>query len=350
MEPSLIDETQNAVRIMSVHAAKGLEFETVILPDLGFTTGGGGVQLFTVEEPRSLVLAGGPDSISANFRHLGGEPLKKIARERDEAETLRLFYVAVTRAKTDVVFVASPKERKTGFQKALVSLLGDLEWPESGREVRMTEIGPVAFQKIDAGDAGAHARHRLHDASLELRLANSHVVPLAIDVAPPPIETLTPGEIAAHRAGSRNKAAGILLHRALELWDGRSDVAPLLAELALEAAADADTVARVRRRLATIARSETLQRIARAETLGREMPVRFVENGIAVERRIDRLIREDGRDVVIDYKSGAAEPARVEKDKLQIARYREAIAAMTGRPCDGLLWYVDLESDQVVES
>ncbi|MEA2490949.1 MAG: ATP-dependent helicase/nuclease subunit, partial [Acidobacteriota bacterium] len=33
MEPSLVDETKNAVRILSVHAAKGLEFETVILPD-----------------------------------------------------------------------------------------------------------------------------------------------------------------------------------------------------------------------------------------------------------------------------------------------------------------------------
>ncbi len=35
-EPSLIDESQNAMRIMTVHGAKGLEFETVILPDLAF--------------------------------------------------------------------------------------------------------------------------------------------------------------------------------------------------------------------------------------------------------------------------------------------------------------------------
>ena len=38
MEPSLADESKNAVRILSVHAAKGLEFDTVILPDLAFTT------------------------------------------------------------------------------------------------------------------------------------------------------------------------------------------------------------------------------------------------------------------------------------------------------------------------
>jgi len=349
MEPSLIDETQNAVRIMSVHAAKGLEFETVILPDLGFSSSGNGVQLFTVEEPRSVVLAGGPDSISANFRRIGDEPLKKLAKERDEAETLRLFYVAVTRAKTDVVFVMNPKERKTGFQKALLSLLGEVTFPDLGREVRMTDIGPVAFEKIDAQGAGERTRHRLHDAVLEAQLAGdlvpwTSVAPAAAD------ESLTAGEVAAKRAGSRNRSAGILLHRALELWDGRSDIEPLLQQLALEAAADPDAVTRVRRRLSTIARSPTLQRIARAETIGREFPIRFLEKGTVVERRIDRLIREDAHDTVIDYKSGAPEPSRVEKDRRQVNKYAEAITAITGRPCEALLWYIDLETDTVLSS
>ncbi len=348
MEPSLVDESQNAVRIMTVHAAKGLEFDTVILPDLGFTTGSGGLQLFATEEPRSLVLAGGPDSISANFRRAGDEPLKKIARERDDAETLRLFYVAVTRAKTDVVFVTSHKERKTGFHKALMSLLGELSWPESGRELRATGIGPVAFETIAAQNANARSRRRLHDTVLESELVSSEVVPLSISPTASAVEVLSPGEVAAHRAESRNKAAGILLHRALEVWDGRSDIAPLLAGLALEAAADAETVSRVKKRLAVVARSDTFRRITRAETLGRELRIRFLENGVVLERRIDRLIRENGRDLVIDYKSGVADPVRVEKDTLQIARYCEAVAAMTGRPCAGLLWYIDLESDHVV--
>jgi ATP-dependent helicase/nuclease subunit A len=348
MEPSLIDETQNAVRIMSVHAAKGLEFETVILPDLGFGGGGGeGTQIFTVEEPRSLVLSGRARSISGDFRMADGEPLRNVSKRRAEAETLRLFYVAVTRAKTDVVFVVNPGEKKTGFQKALLAVLPDVAFPESGREVRMTDIGPVAFERIDAGERGDRARHRLRDRELEAQLGGEVVAWAAVTPAREG-ETITPAEAAARRAGARNKAAGILLHRVLELWDGRSDVDPLLRRLATESAADADSVLRVRRRLATIARSETLQRIVGAETIGRELPIRFLENGRLVERRIDRLIREDGGDTVVDYKSGAPESERVEKDQLQVRRYAEAITVMTGRPCAALLWYVDLESDVVV--
>jgi len=347
MEPSLIDETQNAVRILSVHAAKGLEFETVILPDLSFSTNSSeATQLFTVEEPKSLVLTGRAQSISGNFRYTGGEPLRKLAKERDDAETQRLFYVAVTRAMTDVVFVVNPDERKTGFQKSLLAILGPLTFPESGREVRMTGIGPVAFETLTTEARGERSRHRLRDAELEARL-QGEVVPF-VPVSPPGSPTLAPGEVAARRAGARSKAAGILLHRVLELWDGTSDAEPLLRQLAAEAAADADAVTRVRRRLATIARSETLQQILRAATVGRELPIRFVEDGVLVERRIDRLLREDGRDLVLDYKSGAPDPARVAKDREQVRKYAEVVSAMTGRPCDARLWYVDLETDVLV--
>ena len=358
MEPSLVDESQNAVRILSVHAAKGLEFDTVILPDLAFpTTSSDALQLFTVEEPKSLVLAGRAESISANFRFAGDEKLKKLAGRRDEAEMRRLFYVAVTRAKTDVVFVCNLHEetKNIGFLKCLTEAVGidrkELPplWPESGRAVRETPIGPVAFEKVPVRDTGQRTRRRLHDAELEAELVQSAIVEAAI-AAPATVATrLTTAEVAARRAGSRSRAAGTLLHRVLELWDGRGDTEPLLRRLAVEAGADGDAVNRVRKRLGVIAGSEFLQRIARAETIGRELPVRFVdEHGLLVERRIDRLLREPERDLVLDYKSGAPERNRVQRDREQVARYCAAISEISGRACSGVLWYVDVDGDEVV--
>ena len=55
-----------------------------------------------------------------------------------------------------------------------------------------------------------------------------------------------------------------------------------------------------------------------------------------------RLIREDGRDIVVDYKSGSPK----ESDRAQVAAYCAAISAITGTPCSGLLWYI--EEDQLV--
>ncbi|HEX8173121.1 MAG TPA: UvrD-helicase domain-containing protein [Thermoanaerobaculia bacterium] len=355
-EPTLADDSANAVRILTVHGAKGLEFETVILPDLAFPASmNDALQLFTVEEPKSLVLTGRAESLSASFRFAGGEPLKKIAGQRDKAELERLFYVAVTRAKTDVVFVCNPDEKRSiGFHQCLLEALGCEKksfaamWSEELRIVHETPVGPVAFEHRAVQTTGPRVRRRLRDEALEASLASAELAPCTPVTPEDPPPPLTAGEVAARRASARNRAAGILLHRVLELWDGRSSPDALVQQLALEAAADADALARVRRRLATIARSPTLARLARAETVGREVAVRVVEDGTLVERRIDRIVREDGRTLVVDYKSGAPDPARIEKDRAQVRRYCDAIAAIEGRECSGVIWYVGMSSDRLI--
>ena len=67
-----------------------------------------------------------------------------------------------------------------------------------------------------------------------------------------------------------------------------------------------------------------------------------------LERRIDRLIREADRDVVIDYKSGHPDDARKDRNAEQVRRYCETIRSMTGRACSGVLWYIDVDRDEVV--
>jgi ATP-dependent exoDNAse (exonuclease V) beta subunit len=167
---------------------------------------------------------------------------------------------------------------------------------------------------------------------------------------PAPVADLLPrGDVAALRAGAANRGAGILLHRILERWDGTSEVSSLITSLAKECGADAEAVERAKRRMATVSHSNMFQRIARAETVGREMPIAFLdENGTVVEKRLDRIIREEGIDTVIDYKSGEATPARLERDREQVALYCRAYERLSGRPCRGALWYIDEGNDVVL--
>ena len=87
-----------------------------------------------------------------------------------------------------------------------------------------------------------------------------------------------------------------------------------------------------------------------AETIGREMPIAFIDDsGALLERRIDRLIRENGTDTVVDYKSGEPSEARLQRDREQVALYCGVIAQMTGHQCRGLLWYIDAENDTAID-
>jgi len=350
MEPSLIDEAGDAIRILTVHAAKGLEFDTVILPDLEFPLKS--AEVFLVDEPHSLVLRGQVETLSAHYGRAGDVALKEIGSRREEAETRRLFYVAVTRAKAEVVFVTNAKPRKEGFARYVEQIfdLPNSPWPlDHGRVIKTMTIGgdtvPIAFERLPTEGTGTRTRRRLADAVLEAELAASPIVEPSLPAPAPLPETLLRGDVLIRRASSQKRGAGILLHRILELWDGSPTIEPLLTSIAIEQGADADTTALVRKRMATVSKSETFLRIASAETLGREFPLLTP----AGERRIDRFLRENGTDLIVDYKSGRPTERRVALDREQVAQYCQAMSAITGKRCNGLLWYIDVDVDEAIE-
>jgi ATP-dependent helicase/nuclease subunit A len=126
-------EGHDGVRIMTVHNAKGLEFDVVAVPDLSRS-------LLAGARPPALVLGRGqPPRVGMQLRRLGSGAINlydyaglcEEARERDSEEGLRLFHVAATRARQRLILsgVVKPEpgretKASTPVVERLVAALG----------------------------------------------------------------------------------------------------------------------------------------------------------------------------------------------------------------------------------
>ncbi|MDP6231269.1 MAG: UvrD-helicase domain-containing protein [Nitrospinaceae bacterium] len=147
-------EENNAVQIMTMHKAKGLEFDLVILPRLERTS--------KAEEKRLVYwMPHGDDLLVAPIEEKGGPSskiykfLSQFDREKSDFETLRLLYVATTRTKTQLhMFGQYSKDNNSSPPKG--SLLNKLwpyikdHWPESsasdksiGNSAELPQTSPI---------------------------------------------------------------------------------------------------------------------------------------------------------------------------------------------------------------
>jgi ATP-dependent exoDNAse (exonuclease V) beta subunit len=141
-----VEAGPQAVEIMTIHKAKGLEFDTVIVPGLDRLPRSGRKPLFAWR-----ALAGGR-LLLAPIDETGGdaEPLytyvRSLDREAEDIEAGRLFYVAATRAESRLRLLGCVKVDEDGVVKmpSRRSLLG-LAWGVLGDEVRL----PAAVAAVE---------------------------------------------------------------------------------------------------------------------------------------------------------------------------------------------------------
>ena len=107
----------NRVQVMTIHGAKGLEFDTVFLPQLQRGGKSGDRPLLAWTESRQ---ADGPSRVLIAGTGRKGEAdafytlVNKVAQRKERNEEARLFYVALTRAKTELFLSACLSEKDDG--------------------------------------------------------------------------------------------------------------------------------------------------------------------------------------------------------------------------------------------
>jgi ATP-dependent helicase/nuclease subunit A len=118
------------VELLTIHGAKGLEWDVVFLPALGRAPRGEGKQLLYWREQRSHgreeLLLGPMRSIKVPDPERTIECyLQSVAKERNKEERKRLLYVATTRAKKNLYLTASLKKDGVPNANSLLALM----WP-----------------------------------------------------------------------------------------------------------------------------------------------------------------------------------------------------------------------------
>jgi len=91
-----LPETGEVIRLMSIHQSKGLEFPVVIVADIDRKKPPRGKPAVLHPEFGALVKL--PDAFGQSHENLGLKMFNLMEREADAEETVRLFYVACTRA------------------------------------------------------------------------------------------------------------------------------------------------------------------------------------------------------------------------------------------------------------
>ena len=318
-ESPLIEEDEDAVSLLTVHKAKGLQFPVVILANL--------VQQRSYRS--SSVLGGGKNislKISKDLVNSEFKELEEGEKAREEAEKARLLYVAATRAGDLLVIPRSYSKKQIYF-----NLIAD------GLAVGSPHIEELALSDIPEIEWRQEPFRRKPliggTEELEQWLAERRGL---IERAARGSLVITPSGAVDHEAfaaatgSGREEGAvsfGLAFHELMELVDIGSGEAP--AELCKTVAeknnlGDGENLRLLADRALD---SDLLEAVRTSGRFYREVPFSLNLGGAYVEGRMDLIYEEAGSWRIVDYKTDDVQPEQLDR-RLEIYRPQGLLYAL----------------------
>ncbi len=147
----------DAVDLMTIHNAKGLEWDLVLVPSLERAGRANETRLLDwieTDADNELIDVSVAHGILAPIQSKGGDSgrlnqwIQSISKAREAAERKRLFYVACTRAREQVHLFATPQTKADGtFSAGLRNLLA-AAWPAAQAHLNQPEQAPNVISML----------------------------------------------------------------------------------------------------------------------------------------------------------------------------------------------------------
>jgi ATP-dependent helicase/nuclease subunit A len=375
LEAAAEEEGTDVIRLLTIHSAKGLEFKVVVVADAGRDYGRTDPdEILCLPDGRLGFRVAHPSS-GKRLSTEEYEQVKTADHEAQEAERLRLYYVAMTRAIDRLIVSGAVGESGADARTPIGWVLERLELQELG------EAGPVEIERegarlllrVDryAEEPPPEAFPAL-DEQLELFAVSANggsaavapvLAPLT-EVPEPPLHRvrrlsysalslfeqcsyryfaervvgLRPREAGGGSVPGREGLAatevGDAVHALLEHVDLREPAAPENLDELVRArypAVTDDELARIRGFVEEYCSSELAGRLATLEGAAPERPFAFEHDGVLLHGRLDVLWMDGSRALVVDYKTNALaelelEPAEVVEHDYHLQRLVYALA------------------------
>jgi len=331
-ESRLTEARSDAVRVMTIHKSKGLDFPIVIAASLGFKRSHARSEAILADRHELKMFAVKAGNQDLGRWTEGWEKLAEGDRRREDAELVRLLYVALTRARDHLVISTHTCGRE------------EIEEGVFAPDVSGTRLAPLetVLRKYPADETLAHRIdvNRLDSCASPAAVASEHTVSGGgIEIVALQYRELrellenTPAAGISRAAEDKKKPAdggkntvsasrrrsmrlGTAFHEVMEYVDLKdlAGLSELLREAGTRNSLDGASRLKLGDMIEKCLDSDLIRRARAAAREGgrvlRETPfIRPLEGGGVREGRIDLLFEEGNAWTLVDYKTG-----RIPKD------------------------------------
>jgi ATP-dependent exoDNAse (exonuclease V) beta subunit len=311
--PVVIPENKDAIKIMTGHKSKGLEFPIVMIPSLNWSILQNQAK-FLIQDEKFVYYT----SLSKNSKIKAIADKHKLEYNQATLDKVNLNYVMFTRPE-DRLYIRNVSTKKAKeFQKIIHNVLKDFTQSDDAK---------IVFESGNKSNKEEKVVSLIADSKFFPKESKDHLWFPEI--------SLQNNEVIGQDAISEQRRFGNQLHEVLALTIENNELEKLIQELVLKGKIERDFEEKIlvqARQILSYVEYQSLFEVA-IEIL-REQDIMLSENE---SKRPDLIIRKNNETIILDYKTGLENP----KYAKQLRTYCNTLSEMGFENVSGIIFYTN---------